>query len=88
MPTEKSAKRGLKDEESGVPELTVIERLSTGGNISLLEFAAWAGISLRTVYNELDAGRLRASRIGRRRIVTADAARAWQRNLSGEKISA
>ena len=84
----KTTKRPPKDDEDRVPELTVLERLATGGNISLLEFAAWAGISIRTVYNELDAGRLRASRIGRRRIVTAEAARAWQRALTGDKLSA
>ncbi len=44
-----------------------------------LEDAAKAagGVSRSTIYNEMRAGRLRSKLIGRRRVIPADALRAW-----------
>jgi hypothetical protein len=48
---------------------------------SLNEFARQNAIGLTTVRGEIKAGRLTARKIGRRTIITAEGARAWQERL-------
>ena len=48
---------------------------------SLNEFARQNAIGLTTVRGEIKAGRLAARKIGRRTIITAEDAKAWQERL-------
>ena len=48
------------------PELPTVEREA----FSIPEIAGWLGVSRRTVYSEIASGRLKAVRIGTRRLVT------------------
>lgn len=48
---------------------------------SLTEFADAHGISRTSVYNEIRAGRLVISKVGRRSLVTAEHAAAWRDSL-------
>jgi hypothetical protein len=48
---------------------------------SLSEFAHLNDIGLTTVRGEIKAGRLAARKIGRRTIIAADDAKAWQEQL-------
>ena len=48
---------------------------------SLNEFARQNAIGLTTVRGEIKAGRLAARKVGRRTIITAEDAKAWQERL-------
>ena len=48
---------------------------------SLSEFARQNDIGLTTVRGEIKSGRLAARKIGRRTIITAEDAKAWQERL-------
>ena len=48
---------------------------------SLNDFARQNAIGLTTVPGEINAGRLAARKIGRRTIITAEDAKAWQERL-------
>ena len=48
---------------------------------SLDEFARQNDIGLTTVRGEIQAGRLAARKVGRRTIITAEDAKAWQEQL-------
>ncbi|MFY9838284.1 MAG: DNA-binding protein [Xanthobacteraceae bacterium] len=48
---------------------------------SLDEFARENAIGLTTVRGEINAGRLAARKLGRRTIITAEDAKAWQERL-------
>jgi hypothetical protein len=48
---------------------------------SLDEFARQNAIGLTTVRGEIKAGRLAARKVGRRTIITAEDAKAWQERL-------
>lgn len=51
------------------------------GAMSIEDFCRWAGIGRSLAYKEVEAGRLRIKKVGRRTLVTMDAARAWLANL-------
>lgn len=78
---EVASENARQTEDGAAEKMTISERMVAGGNLSLKEFAVWAGVSLRTVYLEIDARRLDTRSIGRRRIVPAAAARDWQARL-------
>jgi len=48
---------------------------------SIISFADAHGISRSQVYREIGAGRLQASKVGKRTIVTAENAAAWRTAL-------
>lgn len=49
--------------------------------LSIDEVMESIGVSRQTVYNEINAGRLRSFKVGRRRLVSPTALDAWVRNL-------
>lgn len=49
---------------------------------SLEEFAKAHSLSRSTVYKELNSGRLKVSKVGRRTIVTAEQAAEWRAKVS------
>ncbi len=52
---------------------------------SIPEFMRDAGLGSRsTVYKEIAEGRLKTVKVGRRRLIPADAAREWLDNLKGD----
>ncbi len=53
-------------------------KFKTGGLLDVDEFSAWAGQSRGTTYNEIRAGRLRLTKIGRAAKIAADDAVAWR----------
>jgi hypothetical protein len=53
---------------------------------SLNEFARQNAIGLTTVRGEIKAGRLVARKVGRRTIITAEDAKAWQERLPKSPI--
>jgi hypothetical protein len=53
---------------------------------SLNEFARQNAIGLTTVRGEIKAGRLAARKVGRRTIITAEDAKAWQERLPKSPI--
>lgn len=53
-----------------VPPITV-------GAMSIDDFCRWAGIGRSLAYTEIAAGRLRTTKVGRRTLVTAEAASTW-----------
>ena len=48
---------------------------------SIDEFCHWAGIGRSLVYKEIERGRLRTKKIGRRTIITTSAAKIWLESL-------
>jgi len=67
--------------------LSVSERMAAGGALTIEETAGWAGLGRGRIYEEVRAGRLRISKVGRRTLVRADDARAWLASLSSEPDS-
>jgi hypothetical protein len=60
------------------PSQSVSERFASGGNLTIDEFAAWAGIGRVTAYREISEGRLALTKIGKcSRIAVPDALR-WR----------
>jgi predicted site-specific integrase-resolvase len=51
------------------------------GATSLDEFCAANSVSRATAYREIEAGRLEARKVGRKTIVTKEAARHWLKSL-------
>lgn len=47
------------------------------GAMSIEGFCAWAGIGRSLAYKEIEAGRLRIKKVGRRTLVTLEAAQNW-----------
>ncbi|MFG1416725.1 DNA-binding protein [Xanthobacter sp. V0B-10] len=47
------------------------------GALSILEFCKWAGIGRTLAYKEIECGKLRIKKVGRRTLITMDAARNW-----------
>jgi excisionase family DNA binding protein len=58
--------------------LSVTERLASGGNLTIDEFAAWAGLGRVTVYSEIANGRLALTKIGKSSRIAAPDAVAWR----------
>jgi hypothetical protein len=44
---------------------------------SIREFCEIAGICRTVAYEEMNSGRLKAKKVGRRTLITTDAAKAW-----------
>lgn len=57
--------------------MTVINK----GAMSIYNFSRWAGIGRSLVYKEIAAGRLRVKKVGRRTLITRDAAETWLSEL-------
>lgn len=55
---------------------------------SLAGFAKRHNISLTTVYNELNSGRLRGKKVGRRTIIPPENDAAWKDNLPDYQATA
>lgn len=51
------------------------------GAMSIDAFCRWAGIGRSLAYKEIEAGRLRIKKVGRRTLITMDEARNWLANL-------
>lgn len=51
------------------------------GARSIGEFCRWAGIGRSLAYKEISAGRLKTKKVGRRTLITTDAASAWLNEL-------
>lgn len=51
------------------------------GAMSIETFCQWAGIGRSLAYKEIEAGRLRIKKVGRRTLITLEAARAWLADL-------
>ena len=51
------------------------------GAMSIDDFCRWAGIGRSLAYTEIAAKRLRTKKVGRRTLVTAEAACAWLADL-------
>jgi excisionase family DNA binding protein len=64
--------------------LTVPDRMASGGALTIEETAGWAGLGRGRIYEEVRAGRLKISKVGRRTLVRADDARSWLASLSSE----
>jgi len=60
------------------PTLSIAQKLAAGGNLTIDEFAAWAGISRVTVYSEISKGNLTVSKVSKRTLIAASDARSWQ----------
>ncbi len=58
--------------------LSIAEKLSAGGNLTIDEFAAWAGVCRVTVYSEISKGNLIISKVSKRTLIAASDAHAWQ----------
>lgn len=58
-----------------------MEKLSGSGAMSILDFCAWAGIGRSLAYREIESGRLKIRKVGRRTLVTIEAAQAWLNSL-------
>ncbi len=52
------------------------------GAFSILQFCNWAGIGRSLAYKEIESGQLKIKKVGRRTLVTMDAARDWLSGLS------
>ncbi|WP_234826257.1 helix-turn-helix transcriptional regulator [Sinorhizobium meliloti] len=49
--------------------------------LSVKDFLALSGLSKTSFYNEVNAGRLLARKIGRKTVITAEDAAAWRASL-------
>jgi hypothetical protein len=64
------------------PHLSIGERLAIGGNLTLLEFCAWAQMSHVTAYLEAKAGRLRIAKLRGKAVVTGPDALSYRDSLA------
>lgn len=62
-------------------DVSIADRLASGGFLTVDEFAGWLGISRGLVYKEKKAGRIKLTRIGKRSLVAAAAATAYRDSL-------
>lgn len=53
------------------------------GALSIQQFCKWAGIGRTLTYKEIECGKLRTKKVGRRTLITMDAARDWLAALPG-----
>ena len=53
----------------------------TRAALSVSEFCSWAGISASTFYRELNAGRLKTHKIGRKTVIKTVEANSWLNKL-------
>ncbi|RVE90690.1 DNA-binding protein [Sinorhizobium meliloti] len=63
------------------------DTIKTTGLLSVKEFLTWAGLSKTSFYNEVNAGRLAARKIGRKTVITAEDAAAWRASLPAVRRS-
>lgn len=54
-----------------------METMEQRGAMSIETFCQWSGIGRSLVYKEIEAGRLRIKKVGRRTIITSEAAGSW-----------
>ncbi len=52
------------------------------GALSINEFCQWAGIGRTLAYRQIQAGKLRTRKVGRRTLITMDAAKSWLDGLA------
>lgn len=57
---------------------TIADRFASGGNLTVDQFAEWAGICRAMVYKEIAKGTLRAIKIGKCTRIPVAHAIAWQ----------
>lgn len=57
------------------------------GAFTIDEFAKAYKIGRSTVYELLDSGELRSFHVGRRRLISYEAAAQWQRNLEEKSVT-
>jgi hypothetical protein len=62
--------------------LSIAERLSLGGNLTLREFCAWAQMSHVTAYLEAKDGRLRIAKLRGKAVVTGPDALSYRDALA------
>jgi excisionase family DNA binding protein len=62
-------------------DISELERRAHQRAMSIDEFCRDYGVGRTTAYEELNAGRLRARKCGKRTIITTDAAEDWLRAL-------
>ena len=73
----------------GAPQTNTVQQLSESRQraFSIEEFCRRFGVGRTKVYEELKLGRLRARKIGRRTIITADDAEGWLQRLPPMKTT-
>ena len=72
--------RGMKEQqqdELSETRSTAVELVSGKAAFSVDEFCELFGISRRLTYNQINAGRLKIRKVGRRTLIRACDARAW-----------
>ena len=69
--------RALQKKSADIQLAPVSEKLC----FSINDFALANGICRQTVYNEINSGRLRTKKVGRRRLIPKEAAEAWRLNM-------
>jgi hypothetical protein len=52
------------------------------GVLSIKDFSKWSSLGITRIYQEIRIGRLHILKIGRRTVITADAAEEWLKRLS------
>ena len=58
-----------------------MSELNTTGAMSVNDFCRWAGIGRSLAYKEIETGRLRTKKVGRRTLITVEAAQIWLASL-------
>ena len=51
------------------------------GMYSIKEFSSWSTLGVTRIYKEISIGRLKIVKIGRRTVITAEAAEEWRAQL-------
>ncbi len=58
-----------------------MNEIETNGAFTLAEFLTWARIGRTKAYQEIDAGRLKVRKLGRKTLILRTDAEAWLNNL-------
>ncbi|GGF74639.1 hypothetical protein GCM10007301_38120 [Azorhizobium oxalatiphilum] len=56
------------------------------GALSINDFCQWAGIGRTLAYRQIQAGRLSTKKVGRRTLITMEAARSWLDALTMDQV--
>jgi hypothetical protein len=68
------------------PSLSISEKFETGAPLALrTDFRSWSGLSVATIYKEIEKSHLRLTKIGNKAVILPADALAW---LASKRLSA
>lgn len=64
--------------------MSTLNGISNAGAMTIIDFCKWAGIGRTAAYEEINRGRLKIRKCGRRTLVPTEEAVAWLKSLPSQ----